>query len=81
MASPSKDKWLSAAIDYIPAWIELQLRMSGQPGCVVAIAFKDRIVLEQAFGCADLSTGERLSLHATDFGSPRTRKASPQQAS
>jgi CubicO group peptidase (beta-lactamase class C family) len=35
--------------------------MSGQPGCVVAIAFKDRIVLEQAFGCADLSTGERLT--------------------
>ena len=61
MASLSKDKWLSAAIDYIPAWIELQLRASGQPGCVVAIAFKDRILLEQAFGCADLSTGEKLT--------------------
>jgi CubicO group peptidase (beta-lactamase class C family) len=61
MASLSRDKWLNATIDYIPAWIEVQLRMSGQPGCVVAIAFKDRIVLEQAFGCADLSTGERLT--------------------
>jgi CubicO group peptidase (beta-lactamase class C family) len=61
MASLSKDKWLSAALDYIPAWIELQLRMSEQPGCAVAIGFKDRIVLEKAFGCADLSTGERLT--------------------
>jgi CubicO group peptidase (beta-lactamase class C family) len=61
MASLSKDKWLRAAIDYVPAWIELQLRMSGQPGCVVAIASKDRIVLEQAFGVADLSTGEKLT--------------------
>ena len=61
MASPSLDKWLSAALDYIPSWIELQLRASGQPGCVLAIAFKDRIVLEQAFGIADLSTGEKLT--------------------
>jgi CubicO group peptidase (beta-lactamase class C family) len=61
MARLPKDKWLSAAIDYIPAWIDLQLRASGQPGCVVAIAFKDRILLEQAFGCADLSTGEKLT--------------------
>jgi CubicO group peptidase (beta-lactamase class C family) len=61
MASQPTDKWLSAAIDYIPSWIELQLRASGQPGCVVAIAFKDRIVLEQAFGIADLSTGETLT--------------------
>ena len=61
MASPSTDKWLSAATDYIPAWIELQLRASGQPGCIVAIAFKDRIILEQAFGIADLSTGEKLT--------------------
>ena len=61
MASPSTDKWLSAALDYIPSWIELQLRASGQPACAVAIAFKDRIVLEQAFGIADLSTGEKLT--------------------
>lgn len=27
--------------------------MAEQPGCVVAIAHKDRIVLERAFGCAD----------------------------
>jgi CubicO group peptidase (beta-lactamase class C family) len=61
MAKSPKGRWLSAAIDYIPAWIELQLRASGQPGCVVAIASKDRIVLEQAFGVADLATGEKLT--------------------
>jgi CubicO group peptidase (beta-lactamase class C family) len=61
MASPSTDKWLSAALDYIPSWIDLQLRASGQPGCVVAIAFKDRVVLERAFGIADLLTDEKLT--------------------
>jgi CubicO group peptidase (beta-lactamase class C family) len=61
MASSPQKKWLSAALDYIPAWIELQLRASGQPGCVVAIALKDRVLLDQAFGVADLSTGEKLT--------------------
>jgi CubicO group peptidase (beta-lactamase class C family) len=61
MSSLPKDKWLSAAIDYIPAWMELQLRASRQPGCVVAIAFKDQNLLERAFGCANLSSGERLT--------------------
>jgi CubicO group peptidase (beta-lactamase class C family) len=61
MATSPKNKWLSAALDYIPSWIELQLRASQQPGCVVAIAFKDKVLLDQAFGVADLSTGERLT--------------------
>lgn len=61
MATSPKSKWLIAALDYIPSWIELQLRASGQPGCVVAIAFKDKVLLDQAFGVADLSTGEKLS--------------------
>ena len=59
MATSPKNKWLSAALDYIPSWIELQLRASQQPGCVVAIAFKDKVLLDQAFGVADLSTGEK----------------------
>ena len=61
MVSLAKNKWLSAAIDYIPTWIELQLRASGQPGCAVAVALKDKVLLEQAFGAADLSTGEKLT--------------------
>jgi CubicO group peptidase (beta-lactamase class C family) len=55
------DKWLAAALDYIPTWIELQLRVSGQPGCVIAIALKDRLLSEHAFGFADLSTQEKLT--------------------
>ena len=61
MVSLSKNKWLSGALDYIPSWIELQLRASGQPGCAVAIALKDKVLLDQAFGAADLSTGEKLT--------------------
>jgi CubicO group peptidase (beta-lactamase class C family) len=61
MATSPKNKWLSAALDYIPSWIELQLRASQQPGCVVAIAFKDKVLLDEAFGVADLSTGEKLT--------------------
>src|ERR1700733_15093145 len=52
MVSLSKNKWLSGALDYIPSWIELQLRASGQPGCAVAIALKDKVLLDQAFGVA-----------------------------
>jgi len=54
-------KWLRPALDYIPRWLEFQMRMSEQPGCVVAIARKDQIVLERAFGSADLTNGERLT--------------------
>ena len=39
-------KWLAPALDYIPRWMEFQIRMSQQPGCVIAIAHKSRIVLE-----------------------------------
>lgn len=48
-------KWLSPALDYIPRWMEFQMRASEQPGCVIAISHKDRIVLEEAFGYADLA--------------------------
>jgi hypothetical protein len=32
------ETWLQPALDYLPQWLELQMRMSEQPGCVVAIA-------------------------------------------
>jgi CubicO group peptidase (beta-lactamase class C family) len=57
----SMDHWLRHALDYIPRWIEFQMRMSQQPGCIVAIAHRGAIVLERAFGCADLATGETLT--------------------
>ncbi len=55
------ERWVGAALDYIPRWFEFQMRMSEQPGCIVAIAHKDRIVLELALGSADLAKGERLT--------------------
>ena len=52
------EKWVPAALDYIPRWLEYQMRQSEQPGCVIAIgdtrSAGDKIVLEQAFGHADL---------------------------
>ena len=52
---------LVAALDYIPAWLEFQMRLSEQPGCAVAIAHRGRIVLERAFGHANLATGAELT--------------------
>lgn len=53
--------WLTAALDYIPRWIEYQMRLSEQPGCVIAVAHRGKLVLEQAFGHANLATGEVLT--------------------
>jgi CubicO group peptidase (beta-lactamase class C family) len=55
------DRWLSAALDYIPRWLEFQMQASQQPGCIVAIAHRDKVVLESAFGHANLDTGEKLT--------------------
>jgi CubicO group peptidase (beta-lactamase class C family) len=55
------DQWLRSALDYIPRWIEFQMRVSQQPGCIVAIAHRGVIVLERAFGSANLATGEPLT--------------------
>jgi D-alanyl-D-alanine carboxypeptidase len=45
-------KWLNAALDYIPRWVEFQLRYHDQPGCVIAVAHEGRVELEAAFGHA-----------------------------
>ena len=55
------EKWLKPALDYIPRWLEFQMQASQQPGCIVAIAHRDKIVLERAFGFANLDTGEVLT--------------------
>jgi hypothetical protein len=47
------DDWLKAALDYIPRWIEFQMRLTEQPGAVTALAWRGRVVFEQAFGLAD----------------------------
>ena len=53
--------WVQSAIGYIRNWIEFQLRVSQQPGCIIAIAHRGKIVAENAFGHANLATGEKLT--------------------
>lgn len=53
--------WLLAALDYLPRWIELQVRLFEQPGCVVAVAHRDQLLFEAAFGSADLRDGTPLT--------------------
>ncbi len=55
------DAWLKAALDYIPQWLDYQMRQSEQPGCVIAVAHKGRLVLEQAFGHADAIKHTKLT--------------------
>ncbi len=44
-------KWLNAALDYIPRWLEFQLRYHEQPGCAIAVGYKGK-VFEWASGDA-----------------------------
>jgi D-alanyl-D-alanine carboxypeptidase len=55
------DNWLKSALDYIPQWLEYQMRESEQPGCVIAIVHHGRVVLEKAFGYADIASRVRLT--------------------
>jgi CubicO group peptidase (beta-lactamase class C family) len=55
------DDWLKPALDYIPQWLEYQMRETEQPGCVIAIVHKSNLVLERAFGCADIVEREPLT--------------------
>jgi len=55
------DRWLAAALDYVPKWVEHQMRLTGQPGCVIAIAQKGEVLLERAYGFADQARGIELT--------------------
>jgi D-alanyl-D-alanine carboxypeptidase len=54
-------EWLDAALDYIPSWLEFQLRVLALPGCAIAIAHGGKIVLDRAFGYADTVRREPLT--------------------
>lgn len=55
------DRWLEAALDYIPQYLDYQVRMQHHPGCVVAVARRGKVISEHAFGFADLARGEALT--------------------
>jgi CubicO group peptidase (beta-lactamase class C family) len=53
--------WLAPALAYIPQWIAHQRRITEMPGIAVAVAQGGKLVLDQAFGLANLATGEALT--------------------
>jgi CubicO group peptidase (beta-lactamase class C family) len=55
------DRWLKPALDYIPRWLEYQVRVMEQPGCAFAVAQNGRVLLEGAFGVANIKTGAPLT--------------------
>ena len=55
------DRWLTAALDYVPRWLGLQMRASEQPGCAIAVALDGKVIFEQALGYANLERGVRLT--------------------
>jgi CubicO group peptidase (beta-lactamase class C family) len=56
-----RDAWLRPAVAAASAWIEYQMRVMQQVGCVLAVARHGEVVFERAFGLADLGTGEALT--------------------
>jgi CubicO group peptidase (beta-lactamase class C family) len=48
------EEWLEPALQYIPQWLDYQLREAEQPGCVIAVVHEGRVILERAFGRADI---------------------------
>src|SRR6187399_1377555 len=55
------EPWVQDAVGYIRSWIEFQMRTTQQPGCIVAIAHRGKVIAEFAFGEANLATGEKLT--------------------
>ncbi len=52
---------LQHALDYLPRWLEFQMRQSEQPGCVVAVAHRGQVVLEKALGYANAARKTKLT--------------------
>ncbi|QDM17701.1 beta-lactamase family protein [Tardiphaga sp. vice352] len=55
------EPWVQPAIDYFRLWMDFQIRSSQQPGCIIAIAHRGKIISEFALGHANLVTGEKMT--------------------
>lgn len=55
------ERWLAAALDYIPRWLAHQMRLHRQPGVAIAVAWDGKTVLDLAFGHADATRGAELT--------------------
>jgi CubicO group peptidase (beta-lactamase class C family) len=58
---PNAPAWLAPALAYLPEWLGHQMRVSEQPGVVLAVAHRGVLLHESAFGHANLATGEALT--------------------
>lgn len=54
-------KWLPAALDYIPEWVDYQVASGRIPGVGLAVGQGGKLLLERGFGKANLATGEALT--------------------
>jgi CubicO group peptidase (beta-lactamase class C family) len=61
MSAPDASGWLPHAIDYVADWLGFQMRVSDLPGAVLAVAHRDKLTYERAYGVADIGTGETLT--------------------
>jgi len=55
------DKYLAPALAYLPQFFDYQMRAALQPGCAVAVAYKGKVVWEQAYGFANAVKGIELT--------------------
>ena len=55
------DRWLAAALEYLPRWLEFQMRQTEQPGLSLAVVHQGKPVLTAAFGHADRARGTALT--------------------
>ncbi|KQP22910.1 serine hydrolase [Pseudorhodoferax sp. Leaf267] len=55
------EPWTRAALEYVPRWMEMQMRATERPGVSLAVNHRQRTVLELALGHADLPAGKRLT--------------------
>ncbi len=53
--------WVEPAVEYISSWISFQRMQLGVPGISIAIGNRDAMLLDVAYGVANLKTGERLT--------------------
>ncbi len=54
------ERWLAAALDYLPRWLEFQMRQTEQPGLSLAVVHQGKPVMTAAFGHADRAHGVAL---------------------
>lgn len=51
---------LARALAYVDSWLGWQLPRAGIPGCAVAVARRNEILLDAAYGVSDQESGRRL---------------------